>query len=76
MGTMIGFAIGYTLGTRAGDRGWEELQEVWRTVSSSEEVKDLLTGGLATARDLLGQGAAMLASRLGQVGQPGLRSVA
>ena len=74
MGAMVGFVLGYVLGTRAGDKGWEELQQSWRTISSSEEVRDILSGGLATARDLMRQGAAVMADRLSQGG--GLRSVA
>jgi hypothetical protein len=38
MGTMVGFVIGYVLGTKAGAKGFEELQDSWRTISSSEEV--------------------------------------
>jgi hypothetical protein len=77
MGTMIGFVLGYVLGTRAGDEGWAELQDSWRTISSSAEVKDLLAGGLATARDLVRQGAAALSVRLSTVGsESDLRSVA
>jgi len=46
----------------------------WRTISSSEEVRDILSGGLATARDLVRQGAAVMADRLSQGG--GLRAAA
>jgi hypothetical protein len=74
MGAMVGFVLGYVLGTRAGDKGWEELQQSWKTISSSEEVRDILSGGLATARDLVRQGAAVMADRLSQGG--GLRSAA
>jgi hypothetical protein len=66
MGTMIGFAMGYMLGTRAGERGWEELRESWKTISTSGEMRDLLSGGLALARDLLRQGATLMAERLDQ----------
>ena len=74
MAAMVGFVLGYVLGTRAGDKGWEELQQSWQTISSSEEVRDILSGGLATVRDLVRQGAAVMADRLSQGG--GLRSVA
>ncbi|MGH9060633.1 MAG: hypothetical protein ACRDZY_14135, partial [Acidimicrobiales bacterium] len=66
MGTMIGFVLGYVLGTRAGEQGWEELLQSWRTISSSEEMKDLFAGGLSVARDALRQGAGMTAERLAQ----------
>jgi len=77
MGAIIGFLLGYVLGTRAGDKGWVELQESWETIRSSGEVRDILAGGLATGRDLLRQGAGLMANRLSQPGQAtGLRPVA
>jgi len=77
MGTVIGFVLGYVLGTRAGDRGWEELQESWKTISSSEEVREIIAGGLATAQELIRHGAGLMADRLSQSGdEPGLRSAA
>jgi hypothetical protein len=66
MGTMIGFALGYVLGTRAGEQGWNDLLESWRTISSSEEVRDLLVGSLSIARDFIRQGAGIMADRLSQ----------
>ena len=74
MGAIIGFILGYVLGTKSGDNGFAELQDSWRTISSSEEVKDLLAGGFAMARDLVRQGAGLVAGRL--AGEPELRSVA
>jgi hypothetical protein len=65
MGTVIGFALGYVLGTRAGDEGWEELLESWRTISSSEEMKELAASALNVLRDIVRQGAGMTAERLG-----------
>ena len=64
MGAIIGVAIGYVLGTRAGERGWEELRESWETISSSQEVKDMMVGGLALAAVVLRQGRGRLAERL------------
>jgi len=76
MGAMIGFALGYVLGTRAGDKGWEELQASWKTISSSAEVRDLIAGGLVTARELVRQGATVMAVRLSGGGEPELRRAA
>jgi hypothetical protein len=77
MGAMVGFVLGYVLGTRAGEGGWEELQESWHTISTSEEVRALLSGSLATAQELLRHGAGVVAERLSQGGgDPGLRSAA
>jgi hypothetical protein len=72
---MIGFLLGYYLGVKAGPEGYQELQEAWATISSSAEVKDLLSGGFSVGRDLVRQGGALLASRLGESESP-LRRVA
>ncbi|MFI5040518.1 MAG: hypothetical protein ACHQNA_01495 [Acidimicrobiales bacterium] len=77
MGAIIGFLLGYVLGTRAGDKGWLELQESWNTIRSSEEVRDIIAGGWATGRDLMRQGAGVMAGRLSQPSdRTGLRTVA
>ncbi len=74
MGAMIGFVLGYVLGTRAGEQGWNDLVESWRTISSSDEVRDILVGGLSIARDYLRQGAGIMADRLDRdEGGSGLR---
>jgi hypothetical protein len=56
MATLIGFIVGYVLGTGAGDRGRAELEESLRAIQSSPEVRELAAGLLATARDMVGQG--------------------
>lgn len=66
MGTMMGFVLGYVLGTRAGEEGWQALVESWQTISSSEEMRGLVTGGLDVAGGFLRQGAGILAERLSQ----------
>jgi hypothetical protein len=66
MGTMIGFVLGYVIGTHAGEQGWNDLRESWRTISSSEEVRDLLVGSMSIARDFIRQGAGIMADRLDQ----------
>ena len=77
MKTVFGVIIGYALGTRAGEKGWEEFYESWKVISSSEEVKDLVAGGFSVAKDLLGRGSEMLAGVLGSSTDNGrLRSVA
>ncbi|MGH9076727.1 MAG: hypothetical protein ACRDY0_04635 [Acidimicrobiales bacterium] len=68
---MIGFALGYVIGTRAGEEGWHELVQAWKTISSSEEVKELLSGGFSVARDFLSQGAGIAADRLSHAERPG-----
>jgi hypothetical protein len=64
MGAMIGFAVGYMLGTRKGEAGTDELKKAWATIRTSEEARDLVARGLAGAKYLLQAGAGMVASRL------------
>jgi hypothetical protein len=71
---MVGFVLGYVLGVRAGPRGYEELVQSWKVISSSEEVRDLVRGGLAALGDVLRQGRAVLAERLQPGEAPGLRA--
>jgi hypothetical protein len=75
MGTVLGFLVGYYLGVKAGPKGYDELQEAWATISSSDEAKALVTGGLAVGRDLVRRSAGVLASRLAD-SEPALRRVA
>jgi hypothetical protein len=65
MGTVIGVAVGYALGTRAGEEGWSEFRDAWKVISSSEELRDMLSAGIGVARDLIGRGSEMLAGALG-----------
>ena len=65
MGVVIGVMVGYALGSRAGADAWSELEDAWRTIVSSEEVRDLVSGGLSMARDLLGRRGELIAGVLG-----------
>lgn len=76
MGTMIGFVLGYVLGTKAGPKGFEDLQASWQTISSSDELRDMLSGGLSVLRDLLQQGRGVLADKLANDAHASLRRVA
>jgi hypothetical protein len=53
--------IGYALGTRAGEEGWDELIEAWKVITTSDEVRDLLAGGFSLGRDLVRRGTDILA---------------
>ncbi len=64
MGAIVGLVIGYVMGTRAGEKGRDELRQAWKTISTSDEVKDIVTGGLGLAGNLLRQGRSILADRL------------
>jgi hypothetical protein len=65
MGVIIGVVVGYAMGSRAGSDAWPELEEAWRTIISSEEVQDLISGGISMTRDLLSRRAEILAGLLG-----------
>jgi hypothetical protein len=65
MGVIIGVVVGYALGTHAGDEGWAEFKDAWKVISTSDEVKDLLTAGFSVSRDLIGRSREFLAGALG-----------
>ena len=65
MGVVIGVIVGYALGSQAGADAWPELEEAWRTILASEEVRDLVSGAVSIARDLLSRRAEFLAGVLG-----------
>lgn len=56
MGALVGFVVGYFMGTKAGPGNLDEIREAWKTISASEEFKGLsatamsLIGGLAKQR--------------------------
>jgi hypothetical protein len=65
MGVLIGVVVGYALGTRAGEQGWEEFKEATRVILTSEEFRDRVATGLSIGRELLGRGSELLAGALG-----------
>jgi hypothetical protein len=65
MGVVIGVVIGYALGSRAGENAWTELEDAWKTIVESEEVRDLVSGGISMARDMVGRRGELLAGVLG-----------
>jgi hypothetical protein len=71
MGVIIGVIVGYVMGARSGDQGLEELKEAWATIKSSDEAKELMTGGLAMAASLVSRGGGMLVERLQASGNGG-----
>ncbi|MGQ0617218.1 MAG: hypothetical protein ACT4PW_09530 [Acidimicrobiia bacterium] len=74
MGAMLGLTIGYVMGTKAGPKGFEQLKDAWKTISSSDEVKDILTGAVGMLGGLLQQGRGILAERLAVPEQSSLRA--
>ena len=77
MGAIIGVLLGYWLGTRAGPEGWTEVEDAWRVIVTSDEVRDLVGGGIAIARELLGRTSEDLREALKEGnGRPALHPVA
>jgi hypothetical protein len=65
MGVVIGVLVGYAIGSKAGSEAWPELEDAWKTIVASEEVRDLLSGGVSIARDLLSRRGDLIAGVLG-----------
>jgi hypothetical protein len=65
VGVIIGVFVGYILGSKAGAEGWSEVEEAWHTITTSEEVRDLVSGGVSMARDMVERRADVIASLLG-----------
>lgn len=56
MGVMIGFALGYVFGTRAGAQAYEEMTGALKTILSSGELKELAGSAVAMVADVLKNG--------------------
>jgi hypothetical protein len=69
---MIGFVLGYVVGTRSGAEGFEELTSSLRSILSSGELKELAGGAIEMVADLLKQGT----GALGDGGDAKLRRIA
>ena len=65
MAAILGAVVGYIFGTRDGQEGWNEIRDAWKVISTSDEVRDLISGGISTARDILGRGGESFAERMG-----------
>lgn len=68
MGTLFGFAVGYVLGARTGNPGYERLRGAWVELRNSRELREFLDaarahvqGSLRTASDRLGDGEQLMA---------------
>ena len=69
---IVGFAVGYVLGTRAGDDGFQEMMAALKTITSSGELKELATAAAGLLADLLKQGT----GALGDANESKLRRIA
>jgi hypothetical protein len=65
MAAILGAVVGYIFGTRDGKEGWDEIRDAWKVISTSEEVRDMFSGGISMARDILGRGSEGVAARMG-----------
>jgi NhaP-type Na+/H+ or K+/H+ antiporter len=62
MGTLLGFALGYYLGTKAGPNGIEDLLKAWRTIQESEDYQALAATVSATLASAMEQGQGAVAN--------------
>ena len=68
MRALMGFAMGYVLGAKAGPKGFEELKEAFMTIVKSEEFKGLMMAGTTVARDFAERGRTKLAEQVKSMG--------
>ncbi|HEY2108206.1 MAG TPA: hypothetical protein VGH29_20575 [Candidatus Binataceae bacterium] len=61
MGTLLGFALGFYLGTKAGPNGIDDLAKAWQAIRESEEFQGLSATAKATLESLMENGAAGVA---------------
>jgi hypothetical protein len=64
MGTLLGFALGFYLGTKAGPDGIDELAKAWQTISESEDFLALSATARSTLEGLIQQGGASVGKLL------------
>lgn len=56
MVALLGFAVGYYLGSKAGPEGLEELRVAWKSIKESKEFQGLAATGTSVLGDLAKQG--------------------
>jgi hypothetical protein len=76
MGVIIGVIVGFALGSRAGPNAWAEIEDAWHTIYTSEEVRDLVAGGVDIARQIVEKRAEIVAGIIGAPDRDRLRSAA
>jgi hypothetical protein len=64
MGALVAFVAGYYVGTRVGPEGLEQLRDAWQTIRESEEVQELLSGGIAVLGDLVSRVTAVVTEEM------------
>jgi hypothetical protein len=71
MGTLLGFAIGYYLGSKSGPNGIDDLLKAWQTIKESEDYQALaaiLTASLESAMHRGGEAAGNLIAGISSLG--------
>jgi hypothetical protein len=61
MRTLLGFALGFYLGTKVGPKWTDELLKTWQTIKESEDFKALSATARAVVENLIEQGEAGVA---------------
>lgn len=64
MGAMVGFLVGYVMGARSGEQGYEELATACRDIAESDEFRALVAAAQMFAQNALAQGAESAAGNL------------
>lgn len=60
MGIVIGFIIGYILGTKSGPLDIDKITQAWDEIKSSEEAQAIVAGGASMALQMFQQGLGIL----------------
>ena len=72
MGIVVGFAVGYLLGTRAGREQFDELIDAARTIAGSKELQSLMMVGTTVLTRAIVDGAFSRGSNGDGLGLAGL----
>lgn len=72
MGVIVGFVIGYITGTRAGQRGYEDLMGTVKQIAGSQQLRELLSVGAS----VVGEAVKVGTKALGNGGGAPIRRVA
>jgi len=60
MGVIIGFIIGFFLGTKNGPLQFDEINKAWEDIKKSEEAQAIIAGGADIALQVMRQGIGIL----------------
>lgn len=63
MGVVIGFALGYVFGTRAGREAYEELKDAVAVIAASDDVRGVFDSVASVVGDVLKAGQGVVGER-------------